>query len=677
MSRRRAGRAADLLVSAPDRLAVLVLCLALPLLGAVLLGALRPTVVLAAALVLAVLTWPLVPPAAARHTVLDRWAVVAVVLGAAVWAAVGLAHVADYVVVNRDPGFLALEGLWLREHPQAAIPVGAVAGVEAAVPTAHAGTEAFTLRDGSLDVQGTTMVPALLAALGWVGGPGAVLGGNVVVGAVALLAVFAVGRRHVGSGWALVPTAALALCLPFLVFTRAPYTEPLVVALLFGGLSLLHGALGAPARGRAALAGVMLGAAAAVRIDGALLVIGLALALAVGAVLTPRPGRPRAVRSALVVVGCAAAVGALGVLDVLVLSPAYARQQEHELRPLLVGTAVVLGSVLVVLALARRLGSVRRAVDRHRGPLAVTTAALVVVGGAVLASRPLWLVERRLDPAGGAAFLVGTLQRAAGVPVDPARSYDEQTMTWLAWYLGWPAVAAGVLGIALLVRHSLVRRDVRPLVLASVVTCGSLLYLLRASITPDQVWAARRFLPAAIPGVLLGAAYLLAALWRRRERWARPAAAVLATAVLVVPPAAWDGAASVRDLAGRRAQAQEVCAVLDAHHVARVVWVHSSPFRYLATLRVLCDVEVVELLEPATPAVLAAVRAAWGPGDVAALSFDPDRLPWAGGQGAPFAAVSTTELARSVVGRPQGVVTARSAVHGGTVDASGHVVAFD
>jgi hypothetical protein len=63
------------------------------------------------------------------------------------------------------------------------------------------------------------------------------------------------------------------------------------------------------------------------------------------------------------------------------------------------------------------------------------------------------------------------------------------------------------------------------------------LYVWKPSITPDHIWADRRFLPVVLPGLLLCAAWLLDRLWARAVAGPRATAvrvAVVAVAVLVV-----------------------------------------------------------------------------------------------------------------------------------------------
>jgi hypothetical protein len=695
--RDRLARAA---VAVPDRAPVLFACLGLSGLLAVLAGQFRPVVVLPAAALLAGASWRWVPrapvPTGAQLGALGVLA--ALCVG---WVVVGLRRVAEYVVVNRDPGFLTLQALWLTDHAAAPIPVGSAAAVDAAVAGASAGTEAFWLQDGALHAQGNKMLPALLAVQGWLGGERAVLAGGLAIGVVALLAVFAAARRYAGPWWALVPTAALALSLPFLTFTRAAYTEPLTVAFLCGGLAVAHGAWrdGGARLGPHLLVGALVGAVGAARIDGAVALAGLALGyLLVGASPLGRRDRRASVRTALAALGAGSAMVALGMVDVLRLSPEYVRVHSSQLTALLVATgALVVLAALVLVLPAGWAAAARRAALVHRRPLGSTAAGLAVAVGLLLASRPLWWAGRSTDPASGYGYAVQVLQSAAGQPLDAARSYDEQTLAWVAWYLGVPAVVLGFAGLALLARRAVARRDPAATLLVAVVGVAAVFPLVRVSITPDQIWAVRRLLPATFPGLLVAATCALGALagarpaaWRygarggatvRRGRRPRPGlptarrvvAGALALAVVAFPVTTWRPGASVVELSGRATQAHAVCDALDDLGVEHVVWTHSSPFRYLATLRVVCDVEVVEVLEPPSSTDLAAIRRAWGDEPVAALSFDVTDYPWTAVPSTSVGGTASTTLGRTLVGVPRTVDTTWSEVWVGLVEPDGSV----
>ena len=166
-----------------------------------------------------------------------------------------------------------------------------------------------------------------------------------------------------------------------------------------------------------------------------------------------------------------------------------------------------------------------------------------VIGGLVwLAVRPyLQTVRGVLGP--GAAGYVATLQRIAGLRVDPTRLYSEDTLYWVIWYAGIATVLLGGFGAAILLRRCL--RDLlnwrnatgtslnwalpMAIVLAG---CGAILW--QPFTVPDQPWASRRLVPVVIPGLILLAIWAAAWLTKRaRERGAGVATAAVVGAFSV------------------------------------------------------------------------------------------------------------------------------------------------
>ncbi|MGL5828335.1 MAG: hypothetical protein ACRC0L_02045, partial [Angustibacter sp.] len=144
---------------------------------------------------------------------------------------------------------------------------------------------------------------------------------------------------------------------------------------------------------------------------------------------------------------------------------------------------------------------------RSRTWLAPAGATLVLVGALALATRPLWQIARPRadDPI---IPLVASWQRLQGLEVDGRRNYAEQSLTWVSWWLGWPAVCLAVLAVLGLVWH--LGRQLeqgRPIPAWSgplVIAGGStVLTLIRPAITPDHPWADRRLVPFVLPTVVL------------------------------------------------------------------------------------------------------------------------------------------------------------------------------
>ena len=57
------------------------------------------------------------------------------------------------------------------------------------------------------------------------------------------------------------------------------------------------------------------------------------------------------------------------------------------------------------------------------------------------------------NPGAGTAGYVGALQKLLGLPVEPTRSYAEDSLYWVIWYIGIPALLLGGFGMALLARR--------------------------------------------------------------------------------------------------------------------------------------------------------------------------------------------------------------------------------
>src|SRR6185437_5096965 len=147
---------------------------------------------------------------------------------------------------------------------------------------------------------------------------------------------------------------------------------------------------------------------------------------------------------------------------------------------------------------------------------------------------------------------IALLQRLEGLPIDPTRTYAEDSLYWVIWYIGLPTVLLGGFGLALLVRQCLTalltwkdpvgawRNWALPLAIFLV---GSVAILWQPAIVPDQPWASRRLVVIVLPGLIICA--LWAAAWltgHARDRGARVATAAVAglfcVTALAVPTAA-------------------------------------------------------------------------------------------------------------------------------------------
>jgi hypothetical protein len=609
------------------------------------------------------------------HAVL--WTVLALGLAGGFFLA-NAGYSAQNLYVTRDPGTYTVTAEWLTHSRGVLVPTdGAVFGT---VPGLEAESAGFRLDPHDSDrvyPQGNHLLPALLAVGGWVAGPEVLLRINALIGAMALLAVFGLARRFIGGPFALAAVAALGLSLPMLQFSRDNYTEPLTSLLLFGGLSLLWRALQTHRRSQFFVAGVTLGSTAMARIDAYAAL--LAVIVAGVAMLAAAPAGER--RAWLARVGWLA-VGTivtawLGFVDVTQLSSGYYADTRKFIVPLLyaaVGLTVV-GAVVVALAWRTQVLA-RLSAPRRRGWWAAGAAVLVVAAFAVLASRPLWMKDM-----GRCDALIGSLQQSMGLEYDPCRTYGEQTVSWFAWYYGWPIYALAVLGLALLAYHVIRRGDLPLLAPVGAVIGLSLMYFVSPNIYPDQVWAMRRYLPVVIPGLLVSAAYLLHVLWRRRNgdpvRRAGGYLAIGLAALLVAWPAVvthpmW----AVRTGVPQLAQVEAVCDRI-GDDAAVVALGTSAIGSYTQTMRSFCEVPSQAMPDP-SPARLAEVRAnveATGR-TLYVISEQAQFVPYEPGQPADPGSFSTVEVAKwpeRLGGVPNGAHRYLVPLYLGEVNADGTV----
>ena len=148
------------------------------------------------------------------------------------------------------------------------------------------------------------------------------------------------------------------------------------------------------------------------------------------------------------------------------------------------------------------------------------------------------------NPGAGTAGYVGALQKLLGLPVEPTRSYAEDSLYWVIWYIGIPALLLGGFGMALLARRC-VRALLRwadddgvawawglPL---AIVAWTTVIVLWDPHTVPDQPWASQTLVPVVLPGFILCGIWVAAWLDRRaRERGAGRVAVALAAAFFVL-----------------------------------------------------------------------------------------------------------------------------------------------
>ncbi len=119
-------------------------------------------------------------------------------VGALLWILVNRHYVAEFVVLQRDPGIYTLRAMWLTDHSTPLIDMSGEALAAGGQPGVSLAALAFPVVGETIYPQSSGLLPGLLAVVGWVKGLTGILVGNLLIGAVGLLSVYALGRRSSG-----------------------------------------------------------------------------------------------------------------------------------------------------------------------------------------------------------------------------------------------------------------------------------------------------------------------------------------------------------------------------------------------------------------------------------------------------------------------------------------------
>jgi hypothetical protein len=349
--------------------------------------------------------------------------------------------------------------------------------------------------------------PALLAASFDLVGFGTLALAVPVLGVLAVLLMFSLARR-LAPPW-VAGVAALLLATNFMQVWQARYptTEVLAQVLFLASLLGLVAAVQTRAVPLALLSGTLVTVGFLARGEGVLLV--MAALLAAGAAVAADVHR----RTALW-------FGA-GVLWLLPLAwyQAYIVAERYTRVNSVPGSTTLLAALVVSAVIA--------VVGWRWDGISAAWRRLVAVVAREGVSR--WI---RIVVSVGAVglFVLGVVRPRLGEHMllylgTPIRSYDEESLHRLALFFGWPALVLMVVGFlwAVWARWSAVRTIVVSLSVGFLV-----LFLYKARNSPQMMWWCRRFIPSAVPAIVLLAAMSLGAVVVLKPQWRRIAMGVVA-----------------------------------------------------------------------------------------------------------------------------------------------------
>jgi hypothetical protein len=506
-------------------------------------GIWQPWVALPVLLVLAAVAVRLAALVPARG--LPVWSSVLLVvlaLGSAVWA--GATH-SEQVLPRRDSGSYLQSAVELAsgharpvDVPAASVGGPAVLRIEGVTLASPAFFATGTPQHPQLQPQFPVGPSAWYSVAWWLGGPTGAFWAPALLWGLTVLAVGLLASLMTGPRWGPLAALGTGLLFPLVHLARSTYSEPLAMPVLAAALVALtqsarSARLGqvATARWAAVVAGVLVGGGVLLRVDALRETILLLVVAALAMVQRQAHGRPLAA-SAL-----ASALVGLGVT--WWTSSRYLGSIAGSLVPL-AAMGVVVCVVGALLVRGSRRGWTLGLLVQAWLPRALAT--VVVLAGALLASRPLWQTVRQSADDPGSHVVAG-LQARQGLPLDGGRTYAEHSVVWMSWWVGPVALAVALVAAAVLAHRAgtaWVRgKELQAWAGPAVVTVGStLLTLYRPGITPDHPWADRRLviaLPTVALLVVATAAVLTRWSTRRLPFVALVTASVASSAALLVP----------------------------------------------------------------------------------------------------------------------------------------------
>lgn len=538
----------------------------------------------------------------------DSYIALAVIIGVLGWSVFNARFAAQNIYIYRDPAIYTNNGAWLIDNEGIEIVASDVFGDDErikgdGVSLLGKPSDQTTER---LYVHGGLMLPAFFGLFGRVVGENAAFILNSFIGGFALLSFFGLSRFYVRSKWAAFGTLALASLLPMIYFSRDNYTEPLSILFIFSALSLTHLAFRSKNIWLWLLAGLSVGATTLTRIDAYLTVAGFLLGFVIWLSISPKAKEKRIqLKNYLGYLGAMATVSLLGWQAYTQLGARYYSDLRKAFvqQIMLIAAIVVFGVVLVLISSHKQLllyADIKT--KAWRWPLALVATLISAV---YIASRPLWMVGywSRPNP------LVSLLLEQEGQPVEP-RSFGEHSFDWIWWYIGPVFALIALVGYLYLVRRLLLQKKYAHYVmLLSVFTVTFLVYVIRPSVTPDQIWASRRYLPVVFPSFMLfsvvGFQYisdrfvhkcrLLAMSW--------PLAIAMAGPLFISQPFLL-----TKTYEHEYAHVQTVCDVLPEN--AAVLLLGSNSYNMMQAVKTYCDVPAERSPEQTTKQLSVAAKAA-------------------------------------------------------------------
>ncbi len=539
---------------------------------------------------------PAKPSAPPQRVDLPALGMCAVAGALAVWNSVDIAH---HVVVDSDPGVYAVTGKWLSEHQSLVVQAG-LPWSKTGLDLNYGSAGIYPRPGATVEFQFAHLFPVLLAEAHTIGGDALMFRAPVILGALALCSVYLVGCRVIQRPWVvLAVVTALGVSLPELSVTRDTYSEPVSQILLWCAIWLLLRGYEERRFGVSLLAGLAIGSTLMAHIDAPAYLAPLPVLAALAWLAAQSAAERRSLLQmyATILLGLLAPA-ALGTLDLQRRAGHY-YQDLHSHVASLYSVLLITTAVAVVAVIAGP--SVMRALPvlaARRNQIAAG-AAWVVGAGLVVA----WSLRPAGPKATGSASnpTVLALQQAESLPLAGTRSYAEQTMRWIEWYIGPVTLALAIAGLCYLTVRVIGRGSVPSVVLLAMAGPLTAIYLWTPSITPDQIWAMRRYVPASLPLFVLAAGVMIdvtASVLSSRlpgSRWSRRALIASTVSVIAFPLGASLTVGNFQPQANYLPLIDKTCKTIGTNAAVLFPYGDEDASGLMQTIRSWCDIPVAEL----------------------------------------------------------------------------------
>ncbi len=486
-----------------------------------------------------------------------------------VWSVGNAYFTTQHILVDRDPAIYANAAAWIVDNPTLDFDNDKLFVSE----DIFISTSGFQPHPETREIvaQGQHFLPALMGLTGRIVGAQAMYTWVIGFGALALAGMYALGRKLLGQGWSLMATGALAVSLPFIHFARDSYTEPLSLALAMGAILMTMIAIHRNKRGVWLLSGFLIAATALNRIDAYMAMVGF-VALIYLQVLTIK--KTKQALTPLYAILAMPPVLVIAWLDLYILSRQYYENLDSRYLSQLAALAASVIGGLGLVYVVRKWTALGAIYTKLRTVLASASSISFVLLFAFFISMPLW----RVTLSAQFKTFIEALQRREGLPINGYQNYNELSTEWISNYIGQPLWLLGLAGAAWVLYRFFKQNDQTYLPVLVIFLAGSLVYFWKPFITPDQLWATRRFLPITYPLLLILAFHVISYI-ASHVRIKQLSTKITALVVLIVLLGVYPVQATVR-YAGVRAYeqydfVQEVCDITNTEPTI-ITWMERS-----------------------------------------------------------------------------------------------------